>query len=127
MAPDALLADLRAALGPDRARAEALELALYARDAGVEQGRAAAVCFPRSTEDVAAAVRVAADHGVPFVARGSGTGLAGGATPLDDAVVVVTTQMNRVLEVDPVERVAWVEPGVLNLDLTRAVQHLGLH
>jgi len=85
------------------------------------------VCFPRSTEEVAAAVRVAADHGVPFVARGSGTGLAGGATPLDDAVVVVTTQMNRVLEVDPVERVAWVEPGVLNLDLTRAVQHLGLH
>ena len=85
------------------------------------------MCFPRSTEDVAAAVRVAADHGVPFVARGSGTGLAGGATPLDDAVVVVTTQMNRVLEVDPVERVAWVEPGVLNLDLTRAVQHLGLH
>jgi glycolate oxidase len=85
------------------------------------------VCFPRSTEDVAAAVRVAAGHGVPFVARGSGTGLAGGATPLDDAVVVVTTQMNRVLEVDPVERVAWVEPGVLNLDLTRAVQHLGLH
>jgi glycolate oxidase len=76
------------------------------------------VCFPRSTEDVAAAVRVAAGHGVPFVARGSGTGL---------AVVVVTTQMNRVLEVDPVERVAWVEPGVLNLDLTRAVQHLGLH
>ncbi len=85
------------------------------------------MCFPRSTEEVAAAVRVAADHGVPFVARGSGTGLAGGATPLDDAVVVVTTQMNRVLEVDPVERVAWVEPGVLNLDLTRAVQHLGLH
>lgn len=85
------------------------------------------MCFPRSTEDVAAAVRVAAGHGVPFVARGSGTGLAGGATPLDDAVVVVTTQMNRVLEVDPVERVAWVEPGVLNLDLTRAVQHLGLH
>ncbi|MFO1538553.1 MAG: FAD-linked oxidase C-terminal domain-containing protein [Actinomycetota bacterium] len=127
MAPDALLADLRAALGADRARAEALELALYARDAGVEQGRAAAVCFPRSTEEVAAAVRVAADHGVPFVARGSGTGLAGGATPLDDAVVVVTTQMNRVLEVDPVERIAWVEPGVLNLDLSRAVQHLGLH
>lgn len=85
------------------------------------------MCFPHSTEEVAAAVRVAADHGVPFVARGSGTGLAGGATPLDDAVVVVTTQMNRVLEVDPVERVAWVEPGVLNLDLTRAVQHLGLH
>jgi len=85
------------------------------------------VCFPRSTEDVAAAVRVAARHDVPFVARGSGTGLAGGATPLDDAIVIVTTQMNRVLDVDPVERIAWVEPGVLNLDLSRAVAHLGLH
>ena len=66
-------------------------------------------------------------HGRPFVARGSGTGLAGGATPLDDPVVIVTTQMNRVLEVDAEARVAWVEPGVLNLDLSRAVGHLGLH
>ncbi|MFM8304940.1 MAG: FAD-linked oxidase C-terminal domain-containing protein [Actinomycetota bacterium] len=127
IASHALLDDLRTALGPDRARAEPLELALYARDAGVGSGSTQAVCFPRSTEDVAAAVRVAADHGVPFVARGSGTGLAGGAAPLEDAIVIVTTQMNRVLEVDPVERVAWVEPGVLNLDLSRAVAHLGLH
>jgi glycolate oxidase len=122
-----LLADLRAAVGPDGASAEPLELALYARDAGVAVGRARAVCFPRSGEEVAAAVRVARRHGRPFVARGSGTGLAGGATPLDDPVVIVTTQMNRVLEVDTEARVAWVEPGVLNLDLSRAVADLGLH
>jgi len=122
-----LLNDLRTALGPDRARAEPLELALYGRDAGVDRGAAGVVCFPRDPSELAAAVRVAADHDRPFVARGSGTGLAGGATPLDDAVVIVTTQMNRILEVDPVERVAWVEPGVLNLDLSRAVAHLGLH
>jgi glycolate oxidase len=114
-------------LGPDRARAEPLELSLYGRDAGVDRGRAGAVCFPASAGQLAGAVRVAARHDRPFVARGSGTGLAGGATPLDDAVVIVTTQMNRVLEIDPVERVAWVEPGVLNLDLSRAVAHLGLH
>jgi glycolate oxidase len=72
-------------------------------------------------------VKVARRHGRPFVARGSGTGLAGGATPLGDPVVIVTTQMNRVLSVDPAARVAWVEPGVLNLDLSRAVRHLGLH
>ena len=114
-------------MGPERASAEPLELALYARDAGVAVGRAVAVCFPTSTEEVAAAVRVARRHDRPFVARGSGTGLAGGATPLDDPVVIVTTGMNRVLEVDPDSRVAWVEPGVLNLDLSRAVAHLGLH
>ncbi len=100
---------------------------MYARDAGVAVGRAVAVCFPRSGPDVAAAVNIARRHGRPFVARGSGTGLAGGATPLADPVVIVTTQMNRVLEVDEDARVAWVEPGLLNLDLSRAVAQLGLH
>jgi glycolate oxidase len=104
-----------------------LELALYARDAGVGEGRALAVCFPRAAHEVAAAVRVARRHGRPFVARGSGTGLAGGATPVDDPLVIVTTRLNRVLEVDAEERVAWVEPGVLNLDLSRTVAPLGLH
>jgi glycolate dehydrogenase FAD-linked subunit len=104
-----------------------LELALYARDAGVTEGDAVAVCWPASADELAAAVRVASKHGRPFVARGSGTGLAGGASPLGDPVVIVTTRMNRILDVDPVQGVAWVEPGVLNLDLSRAVAHLGLH
>jgi glycolate oxidase subunit GlcD len=124
---DALLHDLRELLGGDRARAEPLELALYARDAGVARGRAAVVCFPRTSDEVAEIVRLAARHGRPFVARGSGTGLAGGATPIDDPVVIVTTQLDHILEVDADERIAWVEPGVLNLDLSRAVAHLGLH
>jgi len=71
-------------------------------------------------------VRIAAEHDRPFVARGSGTGLAGGATPVGRPVVIVTTHLTRVLSVDPVDRVAWVEPGVLNLDLSRAVRHYGL-
>ncbi len=81
----------------------------------------------RPPSEVAYAVRCAKRHGRSFVARGSGTGLAGGATPVDDPLVIVTTQMNRVLEVDVDARVAWVEPGLLNLDLSRAVSHLGLH
>jgi len=119
--------DLRSVLGGDRARAEPLELALYQRDAGVDRGQAAAVCFPSTGTDLAAAVSVAARHDRPFVARGSGTGLAGGATPVGDPLVIVTTQLNRILEVDAEERFAWVEPGVLNLDLSREVHHLGLH
>src|SRR5680860_198028 len=122
-----LVDDLRTVLGADRARAEPLELALYQRDAGVDRGQAAAVCFPSTGADVAAAVRIAARHDRPFVARGSGTGLAGGATPVGDPLVIVTTQLNQILEVDDEERFAWVEPGVLNLDLSRAVHHLGLH
>jgi glycolate oxidase len=85
------------------------------------------VCFPATASDLVAAVRVAARHDRPFVARGSGTGIAGGATPVGDPLVIVTTQLNRILDVDPEERVAWVEPGVLNLDLSRAVHHHGLH
>jgi FAD/FMN-containing dehydrogenase len=123
----ALLRDLRNALGPDRVRAEPLELSLYARDAGHARGEAAVVCFPGRADDVATIVKIAARHCRPFVARGSGTGLAGGATPAAGAVVIVTTHLNRVLDVDPVQRTAWVEPGVLNLDLSRAVRHLGLH
>ena len=127
MTLDALLADLRDALGPARVHAGGTELGLYRRDASNIEGRAGVVCFPTSTAEVQACVRIARRHGRPFVPRGSGTGLAGGAVPLDDPVVIVTTKMNRVLDVDVDGRVAWVEPGVLNLDLSRAVAHLGLH
>ena len=70
------------------------------------------MCFPTSTAEVQACVRAARRHGRPFVARGSGTGLAGGAVPLDGPVVIVTTKMNRVLSVDA-EATGWrgCEPG----------------
>ncbi len=127
--PDAaLVRELRAALSPDRVRAEPLELALYGRDASImAPGEPAVVCFAVSTADVQSCVRIAAAHGRPFVARGAGTGLTGGATPVGPAVVIVTTKMDRVLSIDLDERVAWVEPGVVNLDLTRALAPHGLH
>jgi glycolate oxidase len=124
---DALLADLRAALGAARVHAGGTELGLYRRDASNIEGHAGVVCFPTSTAEVQACVRIAHHHGRPFVPRGSGTGLAGGAVPLDDPVVIVTTKMNQVLAVDVDGRVAWVQPGVLNLDLSRQVAPFGLH
>lgn len=127
-ADERLVADLVAALGEGAVHAGALDRALFARDAStIDVGVAAAVCFPTTTEQVAACVRVARAHGRAFVARGSGTGLAGGAVPLDGAVVVSTTRLAAIRSVDPVERVAWVEPGVINLDLSRALAPLGLH
>ena len=123
----ALVADLAAALAPDRVRTGGVELSLYGRDASVLAGDAAVACFPRSTGEVAAAVRIARRHGLPFVARGSGTGLAGGAVPVGDPVVIVTTKMDRIVSIDPDERVAWVEPGVINLDLTRELAPYRLH
>jgi glycolate oxidase len=122
-----LVDDLRAALAPDRVRSGATELSLYRKDASNMQGRAAVVCLVTTTGEVQACVRIAGRHGVPFVARGSGTGLAGGAVPPDGAIVIVTTRMDRLVSVDRVNGTAWVEPGMLNLDLSRQVADFGVH
>jgi glycolate oxidase len=80
----------------------------------------ALVLLPYTAEQVAAAVRVCAAHAIPFVARGAGTGLSGGALPVADGVVISLARLRRVIEVDPVDRRAVLEPGVTNLDITRA-------
>ena len=85
------------------------------------------VLLPRDAAQVAAAVRVCAAHGVPFVARGAGTGLSGGALPVADGVVISLARLKRVLEVDPVDRRAVVEPGVTNLEITAAAAPHGLY
>ncbi|MCU1661709.1 MAG: hypothetical protein JWR58_1774 [Pseudonocardia sp.] len=85
------------------------------------------VLLPRDAEQVAAAVRVCAEHRVPFVARGAGTGLSGGALPVADGVVISLARLKRVLEVDPQNRRAVVEPGVTNLEITAAAAPHGLY
>ena len=129
-----LAEDLRRALAPDRVLSEPLELSLFARDASVIDGGAAAVvCFPLDTAEVQQVVRIAGRHSRAIIPRGSGTGLAGGAVPVpanegdEPPVVVVTSKMDTILDVDADDRVAWVQPGVLNLDLTRATVGHGLH
>src|SRR5580698_5254498 len=80
-----------------------------------------AVVLPRSTEQVQAVVRICARHRIPFVARGSGTGLSGGALPAAGGIVISFARMNRILEIDiPNQRVV-VEPGVINSHVTDAV------
>jgi glycolate oxidase len=116
---------LEAALGTDHVLADPLALKLYARDASMVEGGCALVAFPRSMADIVACVRAAADHGLPIVPRGSGTGLAGGSTPIGDALVIVTAKMNRILEIRPGDRLAWVEPGLFNLDLSTALRPSG--
>jgi glycolate oxidase len=84
-----------------------------------------AVLLPRSTEEVQAIVRVCHRERIPFVARGSGTGLSGGALPLENGIVISLARMNRILEVDlPNGRIV-VEPGVINLDITARVAPAG--
>ena len=123
----ALVDDLRSTLGSDRVHSHPLELLVYDKDAGVTRGEAVAVVLPETTQEVAACVRIAASHGVPVVARGAGTGLAGGSVPAEPALLVVLTRLNEIWENDEYARTAWVGAGVLNLDLSRATEHLGLH
>jgi glycolate oxidase len=87
----------------------------------------ALVVLPETTEQLAAVVRACAEHRVPFVARGSGTGLSGGALPRADGVLVVTSRMRAVREVRPEDQRAVVEPGVINLDVTRAAAPHGYY
>ena len=124
---DAARRDLVDALGADGVAADPLTRRLYARDASLVEGDAGLVAFPRDADEVRATLRVAARHGLPVVPRGSGTGLTGAATPLHDALVVVTSKMTRILEVRTEDRLAWVEPGVFNLDLSTHLRPLGFH
>jgi len=122
-----LAEDLAAVVGSEHVLTDELERFLYSKDAGVIRGTVSVVVMPETTGQVAELVRVAERHGVPIVARGAGTGLAGGAVPIDAGVVVSTTRMNRIHSVDRANRSAWVGPGVINLDLSRHTAPLGLH
>src|SRR5688500_11667304 len=122
---DAARRELQGSLGADAVLSDPLALRLYARDASMVEGSAGLVVFPRATDDVVACVRAAVAHDLSLVPRGSGTGLAGASTPIGDAVVVVTAKMNRILEVRPEDRLAWVEPGLFNLDLSTALRPVG--
>ena len=122
------MADLVSALGVDKVRNDGAQRSLAAADASVfDGGVAGPVCFPESTDDVQAIMRIADTHGSAVVPRGAGTGLAGGAIPLGRPIVVSTGRMNKVASIDTGNRVAWVEPGVINLDLSRQLRAKGFH
>ncbi|HWC04945.1 MAG TPA: FAD-linked oxidase C-terminal domain-containing protein [Methylomirabilota bacterium] len=121
-----LLADLREIVGRDGIVVAADQRLVYECDMLVYyKGMPDLVVLPRSAAEVLAVVRRCLTAGVPIVARGSGTGLIGGATAPKGGVMVGVNRMDRILEVDLRNRYAAVEPGVINLALTRAVQDRG--
>lgn len=122
------LADLAKVFPKDRLLDKAAQLTPYESDALTAfRARPLAVALPESSEEVVAAVRLCAKHKVPFVARGSGTSLSGGSLPIEGGLVIGLNRMNRLLKLDPKERVAVVQPGFINLDVTRAAEPYGLY
>lgn len=119
---------LTSVLEPAQIITDRQELRTYECD-GLAQYKAipGLVVLPRSTDEVAAVVKACAELGVPFVARGSGTGLSGGALPQSDGVLIVTSQMRSILELSIEDERVVAQPGVINLDITRAAQSYGYH
>ena len=122
------LAELERIVGPDGLVRDAGELLTYESDGLVRlRERPAAAVLPDTVDQVQQVVRLCHRSQVPFVARGQGTGLSGGALPHPDGVLIVMTRMNRVLDIDiPNQRIT-VEPGVMNLEVTRQVASAGYY
>lgn len=125
---NALLARLRAELGGDAVVTDPDVMATYSRDQMplAPAGTPLAVVSPEDAEGVRAAVRACAETGVPVVPRGAGSGLSGAANAVDGCVVLVTTKLDRIVEIDPDNRLAVVQPGVVNQALRDAVAKHGL-
>ena len=124
----ALLKDLRRIVG-DAAVIDAPDRLLVYESDGLTAYRRTprAVVLPGSGDEAAAVIRALAEAGVPFVPRGAGTGLSGGALAGPDAVVIGTARMTRILSLDPEARLARVEPGLINARLTQAALPYGLY
>ena len=124
----ALLSDLRAAVGGESVLVSPEACAPYECDALTAQRRVPGiVVLPRSGEQVMAVLRACRRHSTPVVARGAGTGLSGGALPVEGGVLLVLARLDRVLEVDPARRMARVEPGVTNLEISSVAAPHGLY
>ena len=125
---DNLIDNLGAIVGRENVLSRPDELLVYECD-GLPQHkhRPRAVVFPSSTEETAAIMRELARANVPFTPRGAGTGLSGGALALNSGVVIELARMRKILSIDPENRIAVVQPGVVNLNVSKAVAPYGLY
>ena len=127
MGQAALLSGLQAAGLGDRVLTDPAALAAFGSDALTAfHQRPVAVVVAESEDDVVTTVRLCHRHGVPFVARGSGTSLSGGSVPVEGGIVIALNRLDRVLHLDPEARTAVVQPGIINLDVSRAAAPHGL-
>ncbi len=123
-----LIAKLKRGLPPESVLVDPHHVLVYECDGSTAfKSSPDAVVLPRSTDEVAAVVRLCSEYGVPFVARGAGTGLSGGATPSEGGLVISLASMNQILELDLSNRLALCQTGVVNLEISRHVARHGLY
>jgi glycolate oxidase subunit GlcD len=126
--PTSVVEKLKSIVGARNVLTEHDELLVYEADAlTLHKQLPAAVVIPGNAEEVAAAVKILADARLPFTPRGAGTGLSGGALSLQGAVIFELARLNRILKLDYENRLAVVEPGVINVQLSQATASHGFH
>jgi glycolate oxidase len=116
-----LLVELRRIVGAHYVLVEKEDVVVYEQDGSIFQVMPEIVVLPGNVEEVSAVVKAARQANVPIIPRGSGTGLAGGAVPAEGGIVLSLARLDRILKIDLANRIAIVEPGVINLDVTKAV------
>jgi glycolate oxidase len=121
-----IIRELKETLGQDRVLDSPVDRTVYAYDATWGEALPDVVAVPLSTAEVSATLRIAQRERIPVVPRGAGSGLSGGAVPVEGGICLSLTRMNRILEINPDELVAVVQPGVVNMDLQDAAAKLGL-
>jgi glycolate oxidase len=126
MLPESVIKDLQRIAGERNVLFAPEDLIVFEYDATIERGVPDAVVLPATTQEVSAVVRLAHERGISIVPRGSGTGLSGGCVPSQGGISLVLTRMNHILELDPVNRIAVVEAGVINFEIDRAAREHGL-
>ncbi|MGE5854528.1 MAG: FAD-binding oxidoreductase, partial [Deltaproteobacteria bacterium] len=116
-----LIGCLRATVGDLFALVEKEDVIVYEQDGSIFQVMPEIVVLPGDVEQVAAVIKLAKQANVPIVPRGSGTGLAGGAVPAEGGIILSLARLNRILKIDLENHLAIVEPGVINLEVTKAI------
>jgi glycolate oxidase len=119
--------ELRKIVGADAVLDAPEDVMLYEYDAGLSTGTPEVIVFPETVEQVSQIARLASRAKVPLVPRGAGTGLSGGSIPRAGGIVLVFSRMTKILDIDPANRRAVVQPGVVNADLSSAVAQYGLY
>jgi glycolate oxidase len=122
MIPATVVTQLKKLVGEKGVLDQPGDLTLYEYDGGVDKHRPDVVVFPRETAQVVAIVNLAREAGIPFVGRGAGTGLSGGVIARRGGIMISFARMNRILDIDLENERITVQPGVVNLDVTLAVQ-----
>ncbi len=125
MEKEKMIQELEKIVGKDDIMASEMELQIYGYDASLIKGKPNCIVIPESAEEISRVVTFAHQNGIPVIARGSGTSLSGGPVPVRGGIVILTTRMNRILEIDTENQRVVVEPGAITLDIKAAVAKHG--